>query len=133
MTYADLRDDAHYYSAQASTQIRYIATAGLAAIWALSAGKLQAFRSFWLSAALSLFVSALGVDLFHYTETSRRLGTSLKEAASKRLSLESLIEPGAAATPAALLFSLKFGLVLLGFIAFAIAFVQGVLATGVPV
>jgi hypothetical protein len=126
LTVGDVREDAKYFSGQASTNIRYIATAGLAGAWAVSGGSLAAFRARCLSAALVLFVAVLGVDLLHYSESARRLARALEKAQEERLGLDSPAEFDGAPTPAAVLFRVKFWLVVLGCVTLGVAFVQAV-------
>lgn len=127
VTLIDVIEDANWFSAQASTNIRYLAAGGVAAVWLLGGATVGGLRSIGLTIALAGFAAVMLTDFLHYSTSAGRLGRFIEECAERGCGRDSKVFlPPDAATPAKRWYAWKTGLLIAAYVALALSFVARV-------
>jgi hypothetical protein len=123
MTLQSIIEDAKSFSAQASTNARYLAAGGLAVIWALAEGKPSGLRHWYMVLAVLGFVLALFADFMHYSNAARRLSDVIERNRAARIPYESQALVTDADLTASWWFRWKMRILIAAYIFLAVAFV----------
>jgi hypothetical protein len=119
-------DDAKWFSAQASTNARYLAAGGLAVVWALADGKVAGLRRWYMSLAVFGFVLALLGDFVHYALAAKKLIAVIDRNKVARVAYDSVAQVTNADLPATTWFAWKLRVLVTAYVALAWAFVMTV-------
>lgn len=126
LTLRDIIEDAKEFSAQASTNTRFLAAGGLAVVWALADGKVAALRRPSMSLAVIGFVLALVADYLHYAFATKKLVAMIERNAGAGATHDSPVRLTRADVPAAAWFKWKTRCLVWAYLVLAWAFVMTV-------
>jgi hypothetical protein len=119
-------EDAKEFSAQASTNTRYLAAGGLAVVWALAKGDVAALRRPSMSLAVVAFVLALVSDYLHYSLATKKLVALIERSAAAGATYDSPVMLTRGDVPAAAWFKWKTRLLIAAYVVLTWAFVMTV-------